>query len=320
MAFNSSDKNGDKIEDNPVPLIGDVQSTVMTMVRSFRETIEASFEELLDDSAEPSREYRSSRDGGSPTKRSQSKHRRPVRASERSRGSQRGNRAPPSERIRGSTKYMNYDGYSDEESTICDDGSFLTHEDSEYDLWTKKSKLQSHNRRGMQTSDLPDKKLITSTGFILCRTSFTFMFKEKWRQMVWARYNKTQLLLFRSMEDYETWVGSSSISGERRIALVAIKLDFLEECSTTDVDGFFATEIKLKQYERLHLHQFKLDKWVTGGAIIGPSIVAAFASTDAHETISIRETILSCIRAIPGDNRGGEYQSYTLDPNAEEDN
>jgi len=66
----------------------------------------------------------------------------------------------------------------------------------------------------------------------------------------------------------------------------------------------------------LFRHQFKLGKWATEGVITGPRVVADFGSIDENETKSIREAVLSCILAAPGEEYDGSI-NYTSESNSE---
>mmetsp|Transcript_1175 Transcript_1175/g.2581 ORF Transcript_1175/g.2581 Transcript_1175/m.2581 type:complete len:260 (+) Transcript_1175:106-885(+) len=156
-------------------------------------------------------------------------------------------------------------------------------------------------------------EVLIYTGFILGRVSKASMLRRKWRQLIWARTEKTQLLLFRSLADYRAWNADADVAddGDRQ-TLVKMKIDFLEECSRPDIDGFYVTKTKLKHYdvEDDSLYQFKVDKWISSGACVGPTTVAAFASIDEHEIESIRGAILACIDAVPGET-GGDYGDFS---------
>eukprot|EP00588_Corethron_pennatum_P027004 CAMPEP_0194327482 /NCGR_PEP_ID=MMETSP0171-20130528/41243_1 /TAXON_ID=218684 /ORGANISM="Corethron pennatum, Strain L29A3" /LENGTH=275 /DNA_ID=CAMNT_0039087447 /DNA_START=53 /DNA_END=880 /DNA_ORIENTATION=+ len=274
------------MENNSIPLIGEAQSTVMGMVRVFRETLEASFEDVNE----------------GPCKTSQQRYPSPSHASRKINSTDDHDRTPPSRR-----NLSNYDGYSDEDSFV-DDGSYLTYEtDTFHDVPGIPIQKEIETSRSMW-NNLPDKTKIMSTGFILGRLSVMSLFCQKWRQLVWARYTRTQLLIFRNTADYESWINDGSITKEQRLTLVKLKLDFLEEYAKPGFQGLYVTEIKLKHYENRHLHQFKLDQWVSQGANVGPSIVGAFASQDEGEVECIRQVILKCVLAIPGKHGGGEYK------------
>jgi len=231
------------IEENR--LVGEAQSTVMGMVRNFRESIEKTV----------------------------------------------------------NTHYEKYNqGYSGEEE-LTNNNEFSP----------PRKKTVNDSKLGVY--ELPDREKVMSTGFILGRTSFLSMFQKRWRQLVWVRYTRTTLLFFRSMEDYEYWLGDSGIDPEHREELVKLKIDFVEECSKPEVEGFYVTEPRLKHYEvgDSNLYQFKVDKWLIAGPSVGPNIVCALASVDEHETEAVRQAILGCVRAIPNSS-GGEYKKFSLNP------
>eukprot|EP00588_Corethron_pennatum_P009147 CAMPEP_0194271236 /NCGR_PEP_ID=MMETSP0169-20130528/5072_1 /TAXON_ID=218684 /ORGANISM="Corethron pennatum, Strain L29A3" /LENGTH=293 /DNA_ID=CAMNT_0039013541 /DNA_START=567 /DNA_END=1448 /DNA_ORIENTATION=+ len=156
--------------------------------------------------------------------------------------------------------------------------------------------------RNPYASSLPDKNMIHSGGIILSKSPSMSIIQQKWQQMVWVRYNRTQLLFFSSMDDCESWIGKVSITEEQRLNLVAMKINFFREYSESDVELFYATKIKLEQLGPYNLHQFKLGKWATEGVITGPRVVADFGSIDENETELIREAIQLCILAGPGEN------------------
>jgi len=101
--------------------------------------------------------------------------------------------------------------------------------------------------RNPNASSLPDKNMIHSGGIILSKSPSMSIIQQKWQQMVWVRYNRTQLLFFSSMDDCESWIGKVSITEEQRLNLVAMKINFFREYSESDVELFYATKIKLEQ-------------------------------------------------------------------------
>jgi len=114
-----------------------------------------------------------------------------------------------------------------------------------YDEYSPKG--ASSQNRNPNASSLPDKNIIDSGGIILSKSPWMSIIQQKWRQMVWARYNRTQLLFFSSLANYESWIGNVSITEEQRLNLVAMKIDFFKEYSESDVELFYATQIKLEQ-------------------------------------------------------------------------
>mmetsp|Transcript_42154 Transcript_42154/g.82688 ORF Transcript_42154/g.82688 Transcript_42154/m.82688 type:complete len:359 (+) Transcript_42154:91-1167(+) len=273
---------GSAICDNDFAFIGHSQKAVMDMVRSFRESVTDGFDNT------------GGKNGANEVKKCPSQSEGLPKA------------CRPGLPVLSSKKHQHE--YSDDE-TFIDDYSCLTYDHNEAESIDP---FPSATPIGRPYYRLPDKSKVISKGLILGRVSFMSMFRKKWRQLVWVRYTKTQLLLFRSTDDYQAWITNNAITDKERQDLVKMKIDFLEECANPAVAGFFLTDTRLKHYnvEKSNLYQFKLDRWMSFGASVGPNVAAAFASSDEQETEAIRKAVLACIKAVPGET-GGEYRVFS---------
>jgi hypothetical protein len=153
-------------------------------------------------------------------------------------------------------------------------------------------------------SPLPDAEAIIGSGHVLSRISLRTIITKKWKQSYWVQYGSTQILLFRSVGDYQDWLTNPYHPPKVRDFLVKESIDFSEELQRSNVVGFQMTKPAMKSYERGDpmMWHFKLEKWMDYGA----TIAAAFASPNPKELEEVRKACASCIRAS---RRGGNERT-----------
>lgn len=148
-------------------------------------------------------------------------------------------------------------------------------------------------------SPLPDFDLVTHSGYILARISFRTILIKKWKQIFWVTYGANKVLFFRSSADFEDWVSNPYLSQSQREFLVKLEVDFVEDCLKQGVRGYQVTNQRLKNYNNKMLHQFKLERWMD----YGPTIAAAFASSNEREVYNLRTIFVEMMKRVPQNPR-----------------
>lgn len=140
--------------------------------------------------------------------------------------------------------------------------------------------------------------MVVRTGFILSRISLRTIFMKVWKQTYWMQYGPTVLLLFRSKEDGDDWLTNPYHTLKERNFLVKLKIDFVRDLHKTSVRGYRAARMSMKNYQKNHYHQFKLERWMD----YGPAIACAFASPELEEAQNLRNVVLQCMKNSPVNN------------------
>jgi hypothetical protein len=142
---------------------------------------------------------------------------------------------------------------------------------------------------------LPKGENILSSGFILSRISFRTILFKKWKQSFWIQYGLHSLLVFRSHSDFDNWLNNPYCTKEQRHFLVKFSVHFVYDLHKPQVRGFQVTQARTKKYGKLYMKHFKLERWMD----YGPTIAAAFASTNPNEVDELRRALISCMRNTP---------------------
>lgn len=141
-------------------------------------------------------------------------------------------------------------------------------------------------------SPLPDFDLVSHSGFCLARISFRTILIKKWKQVFWVTYGTNQILIFRSTADFADWVSNPYLSQLQRDFLVKLKIDLVDDLYKPNVRGYQVTNQRLKNYNNQMLHQFKIERWMD----YGPTIAAAFASSNEREVFNLRTIFVESIK------------------------
>lgn len=147
-------------------------------------------------------------------------------------------------------------------------------------------------------SKLPNFDLVTHSGYCLSRISFRTILIKKWKQVFWVVYGSNQVLFFRSNADFEDWASNPYLSNVQREFLVKLKIDFVEDLYQANCRGYQVTSQRLKAYQNKMLHQFKLERWMD----YGPTIAAAFASSNENEVNNLRTVFSEMMKRSPQNN------------------
>jgi len=156
------------------------------------------------------------------------------------------------------------------------------------------SVLASHAPHNAST--LPDISQVLTRGYILSRISFRTILFKKWKQTYWAQYGQTQLLMFRSLGDFDDWATNPYHTQAQRDFLVKLKVDFVNDAMKPNVVGYQITQPSTKSYGAKEplMRQFKLERWMD----YGPTIVSCFASANAREVENLRQVIVNMLRYV----------------------
>lgn len=145
---------------------------------------------------------------------------------------------------------------------------------------------------------LPKGELVTKSGYILSRISFRTILMKKWKQTYWVQYGRHTMLWFRSENHFNEWLSNPYLSQAQRNFLVKLAINFVHDLYKPNVRGYQVTQSHSKPYGRKIIRQFKLERWMD----YGPTIAAAFGSTDQREVDVLRQTIIDCMRNTPLEN------------------
>jgi len=160
------------------------------------------------------------------------------------------------------------------------------------------SKTSTYSAQLAQTappnaSPLPSYSAVRHSGFVLSRISFRSILLKKWKQTFWIQYGPHKLLFFRSISDYDDWLYNPYHTKTQRDFLVKFEVDFVTDLSKATIKGYQVSGVRLKAYNRKIMRQFKLERWME----YGPTIAAAFASTETLEVENLRRCIMELINA-----------------------
>jgi len=129
----------------------------------------------------------------------------------------------------------------------------------------------------------------------MARISFRSILIKKWKQVFWVTYGKSKILFFRSHADFENWVSNPYLTTIQRDFLVKLEVDFVGDAYKLNCRGYQVTNIRCKNYQNQMMHQFKLERWMD----YGPTIAAAFASTQEKDVFNLRVIISEMMRRNP---------------------
>ena len=142
---------------------------------------------------------------------------------------------------------------------------------------------------------LPQGDKVIKSGYVLARISFRTILLKKWKQTYWIQYGPHAMLWFRNHADFDEWLNNPYHSQEQKNFLVKLAINFVHDLYKPNVRGYQVTQSRSKQYGKKYLKQFKLERWMD----YGPTIAAAFASTDPTEVDELRHTLVECMRNTP---------------------
>lgn len=108
----------------------------------------------------------------------------------------------------------------------------------------------ARNSASAMSSPLPRTELVHHAGYVLARISFRTVLLRKWKQTFWIQYGPTQILFFRSFNDYEDWLNNPYHTQKAREYLVKLRVDFVSDLKKTSVMGYQVTQIRRKPYGR----------------------------------------------------------------------
>ncbi|KAL9185197.1 hypothetical protein ACHAXT_002974 [Thalassiosira profunda] len=163
------------------------------------------------------------------------------------------------------------------------------------------------------SSPLPKPELVHHSGYVLSRISFRTVLMRKWKQTFWIQYGPTQLLFFRTFDDYIDWLNNPYHTAKAREFLVKLRVDFVSDLKKSSVMGYQVTQVRRKPYGKNVMLHFKLERWMD----YGPTIAAAFAAREeemvnspshrqhrndddgmnaSNDVSALRKIILGCMR------------------------
>jgi len=142
---------------------------------------------------------------------------------------------------------------------------------------------------------LPSSDKVVKSGFVLSRISFRTILLKKWKQSYWVQYGPHTMLWFRSHTDFDDWLNNPYHTQQQRNFLIKLAVNFVHDLYKPNVRGYQVTQARRKQYRNQILKQFKLERWMD----YGPTIAAAFASSDPKEVDELRQAIVECMRNTP---------------------
>mmetsp|Transcript_14392 Transcript_14392/g.31521 ORF Transcript_14392/g.31521 Transcript_14392/m.31521 type:complete len:269 (-) Transcript_14392:355-1161(-) len=129
-----------------------------------------------------------------------------------------------------------------------------TSDQSFHDEWNSQREIDQNIHVGLPTkydpSIAPNPEHILAKGFILSRISRRTMIKS-WQQTYFARYGACNILLFKSVSDYEDWLLNPDLTAKKRQVLIKEIIDFMPDSVKGNEYGIskdrvWATEAKLK--------------------------------------------------------------------------
>jgi hypothetical protein len=164
---------------------------------------------------------------------------------------------------------------------------------------------------------LPQGEKVLKSGYVLSRISFRTILLKKWKQTYWVQYGPHTMLWFRTYSDFDDWLNNPYHTQQQRNFLIKLAVNFVHDLYKPNVRGYQVTQARSKQYKNKILRQFKLERWMD----YGPTIAAAFASSDPKEADELRQAIVECMRNTPvgegiratgavrqGDEQGGNFE------------
>jgi len=146
---------------------------------------------------------------------------------------------------------------------------------------------------------LPDFEKVTHSGFVLARISVRTILFKKWHQVYWITYGTNKLLIFRTKADFEEWMSNPYLSEAQRKFLIKLEVDFVNDVYKDYIMTYVATNIRSKNYQNRMLGQFKLEVWMD----YGPTIAAAFGSSNERELYNLRAIMVEMIKMSPTLNK-----------------
>jgi len=145
------------------------------------------------------------------------------------------------------------------------------------------------------SAPLPSSEKVVKSGFVLSRISFRTILLKRWKQSYWVQYGPHTMLWFRSHADFDDWLNNPYHTQQQRNFLIKLAVNFVHDLYKPNVRGYQVTQARRKQYRNQILKQFKLERWMD----YGPTIAAAFASSDPKEVDELRQAIVECMRNTP---------------------
>lgn len=145
------------------------------------------------------------------------------------------------------------------------------------------------------SAPLPNSAKVMKSGFVLARISFRTILLKKWKQSYWVQYGDHTMLWFRSHSDFDDWLNNPYHTQQQRNFLIKLAVNFVHDLYKPNVRGYQVTQARKKTYKNQILKQFKLERWMD----YGPTIAAAFASSDPKEVDELRQAIVECMRNTP---------------------
>jgi hypothetical protein len=142
---------------------------------------------------------------------------------------------------------------------------------------------------------LPQGDKVIKSGYVLARISFRTIMLKKWKQTYWVMYGPHTMVWFRNYADFDDWLNNPYLTQQQRNYLIKLAVNFVHDLYKPNVRGYQVTQARSKQYGNKILKQFKLERWMD----FGPTIAAAFASTDPKEVDELRLALVECMRNTP---------------------
>lgn len=142
---------------------------------------------------------------------------------------------------------------------------------------------------------LPQGDKVIKSGYVLSRISFRTIMLKKWKQTYWVQYGPHTMVWFRNYADFDDWLNNPYLTQQQRNYLIKLAVNFVHDLYKPNVRGYQVTQARSKQYGNKILKQFKLERWMD----FGPTIAAAFASTDPKEVDELRLALVECMRNTP---------------------
>jgi len=164
---------------------------------------------------------------------------------------------------------------------------------------------------------LPQFEAVKHSGHCLGRLSLKSMITKKWKATFWIAYGDTQIMFFRSKNDFEECFSNPYLGEAEKRQLVKLKIDFSHDPDQPDLKGYSVSRMSTKSYARDgYMSHFKLEKWDNSG----PTICAALGGKNATEVNSLRTIMKEMIqysqqrsRRTPVDNSNDADAHYSSD-------
>ena len=120
------------------------------------------------------------------------------------------------------------------------------------------------------------------------------MLIKKWKAAFWITVGRSQILFFRTRQDFEECYTNPFLTREEREELVKFNVDFNDGDEKSKTLGYKVTHEQAKSYSREGImYNFKLERWTS----FGPHVVAAFGSKTDHELKTLH-SIMSAMLSI----------------------